>query len=87
MPRYLVSIGVDESDADSVAAKLLDAGYKTETYLLSATRDSLKEAKVPLPVIDVLLKQQQQQTNGKKLKICFVRLLLLNLFKSSSAIN
>lgn len=69
MPRYLVSIGVDESDVDSVAAKLLDAGYKTETYLLSATRDSLKEAKVPLPVIDVLLKQQQQQTNVQEDRI------------------
>ena len=48
---FLASIGVDESDIDSAAAKLLDAGYKTETYVLSATRDSLQEAKVPLPVI------------------------------------
>jgi len=64
---YLVSIGVDESDAGSAAEKLLDAGYKTETYLLSATRESLKDAKMPLPVIDVLLKKQLE-AHGEK---CF----------------
>ena len=62
---YLVSIGVDESDAGSAAERLLNAGYKTETYLLSATRESLREAKVSLPVIDVLLKKQLE-THGEK---------------------
>lgn len=73
---FLATIGVDDSDIDSAAAALMDAGYKTETYLLSASRDSLKEAKVALPVIDLILAHQEkvvqqqqpqpQQANGEK---------------------
>lgn len=57
---FLVSIGVDKSDADSAAAALLGAGYKTEKYLLSAGSEHLEKANIPLPVIDVILRHQEE---------------------------
>jgi hypothetical protein len=62
---FLVSIGVEESDADIAAAALLAAGYKTEKYLLSATSNYLEKAKVALPVIDVILGHQGEVERSK----------------------
>ena len=66
---FLLSIGVDGSDVDAAATALIAAGYKTEKYLLSATRESLKEANVALPVIDVILAHQEELRQLKVLAL------------------
>lgn len=76
VPSFLSSIGVDVSDIDTAAKALMDAGYKTETYLLAASRDSLKEAKVAFPVIDLIIahqetaRQQNQQQPARNKIYC-----------------
>lgn len=57
---FLQLIGVDETDSDTAAAALRGAGYKTKAYLLAARPESLEKAKVADPVIDIIIKYQQQ---------------------------
>ena len=57
---FLTTIGVDESDVDSAAAALADAGYKTERYLLSARSEHLEKVGIPFPVIDLILAHQEE---------------------------
>ena len=66
---FLATIGVDESDVDSAASKLLGAGFKTEKYLLCASRESLQAAGVALPVIDVILDHQGKEGGSKCWKL------------------
>ncbi|KAL3907182.1 MAG: hypothetical protein SGILL_008973 [Bacillariaceae sp.] len=58
---FLLSIGVAASDADSAAAALHTAGYKTEHYLLVAESDHLEKAHIPFPVIDVIREHQRKK--------------------------
>lgn len=63
---FLLSIGVDESDAEFSASKLLGAGYKTEKYLLSAKSEHLEKVGIPFPVIDVILAHQEEIGHSKR---------------------
>ena len=57
---FLATIGVDNSDVDAAAEALMDAGYKTERYLLSARSEHLEKVGVPFPVIDLILAHQEK---------------------------
>ena len=80
---FLARVGVDKSDIDSAAAKLLDSGYKTERYLLSAQSEHLEKIGIPFPVIGVILAAKTnsivegKQENGEKRFIWFVLMLIL----------
>lgn len=63
---FLRSIGVDEFDVDAAATALMAAGYRTEKYLLHATRESLQAASVALPVVDLVLEFKATATAAAK---------------------
>ena len=63
---YLTNnIRVAESDAGTVAASLLNGGYKNEAYLLAAESQHLKELRIPTPVISTIFKYQGEVEQAK----------------------
>ena len=57
---FLLSIGVDESNADSAATALLDVDHKTEKHLLSEQSIHPEKANVASPVDNVVHAHQKE---------------------------
>ena len=52
---FLEPLGMGKTASEEVADKLLRAGYLTETLLLAATDEDIKEISLPIPALRVLL--------------------------------